>query len=178
MSLRNILRAQTANCHAEVDRLFGAFDLANTEQYKTFLRAHARVVPAAENALEDAGIISLLPDWPERKRSHLLFADLSHLGDRLPAPLPPPNLRCEAALWGTLYVLEGSKLGSTLLAKSVPDHLPCSYLTPRGPKGAMRFFMDRLDTSDVADPAAAVSAAHNIFDLFLQAGQLELEAVP
>ena len=178
MSLRSVLRAQTADCHAEVDKLFGTFDLSRKEQYRIFLRAHARIIPAAENALEEAGVIRLLPDWPERRRAQLLFADIGELGDRLPERLPQPALHGEAAVWGALYVLEGSKLGGALLAKSVPDPLPSSYLTPQGPKGAIKVFMDRLDASDVADPAAAVSAARALFDLFLKAGQLELEAVP
>ncbi|RFB89894.1 biliverdin-producing heme oxygenase [Rhizobium leguminosarum bv. trifolii] len=177
MSLRSVLRAQTADCHAEVDTLFGTFDLSNRQQYQTFLCAHARVVPAVEDALEDAGIIRLLPDWPERRRTQLLLADIAEFGDPLPQPLPPPALHSEAALWGALYVLEGSKLGGALLAKSVPDHLPGSYLRPQGPKGAIRTFMDRLDASGVDDPAAAVFAARDVFGLFLKAGQLELEAV-
>ncbi|MBB4236041.1 biliverdin-producing heme oxygenase [Rhizobium esperanzae] len=178
MSFRSVLRAQTADCHAEVDKLFGTFDLSDREQYKTFLRAHARVVPATENALEEAGIARLLPDWPERRRAHLLLADLRELGERLPPCLAPPALQSQPALWGALYVLEGSKLGGAMLAKSVPDHLPSRYLTPQAPKGAMRAFMDRLDASDSDDPAVAISAARSVFDLFLEAGQLELEAVP
>ncbi|ARM89629.1 heme oxygenase-like protein [Rhizobium sp. CIAT894] len=178
MSLRSVLRAQTADCHAEVDKLFGTFDLSNREQYKTFLRAHARVVPAAEDALEEAGIARLLPDWWGRRRAHLLLADLRELGDPLPPCLAPPALQSQPALWGALYVLEGSKLGGALLAKSVPGHLPSSYLTPQAPKGAMRIFMDRLDADDGDDPDAAVSAARSVFDLFLEAGQLELEAIP
>ncbi|ANP86857.1 biliverdin-producing heme oxygenase [Rhizobium leguminosarum] len=178
MSLRSALRAQTADCHAAVDALFGSFNLSRTQDYKAFLLAHARVVPSVEHALEEAGIARLLPDWPERRRVHRLAADIRELGDRLPAPLPQPALHCEAAVWGAAYVLEGSKLGGALLAKAVPDHLPSSYLTPQGPKGAMRLFVDRLDASKVNDPGAAVTAARNVFDLFLKAGQLTLETVP
>ncbi len=178
MSLRSVLRAQTADCHAEVDKLFGTFDLSDRQQYGTFLRAHARVVPAAENALEEAGIDRLVPDWPERRRTRMLLADIHALGDPLPPPLAPPALHGEAALWGALYVFEGSKLGGALLAKAVPDYLPSTYLTPQGPKSAMRIFMDRLDASNLDDFDAAVVAARDVFGLFLQAGQLELEAVP
>jgi heme oxygenase (biliverdin-IX-beta and delta-forming) len=74
-------------------------------------------------------------------------------------------------------VLEGSKLGGAMLAKAVPDDLPSSYLSPHGPKGSMRAFMERLDTSGIDDMAAAVAAARGVFDLFLKAAQLELEAV-
>ncbi|CAN7514025.1 biliverdin-producing heme oxygenase [Rhizobium leguminosarum] len=178
MSLRSALRAQTADCHAAVDTLFGSFNLSRIEDYKAFLRAHARVVPSVEHALEDGRIGRLLPDWPERRRAHLLAADIRELDDRLPVLLPQPVLRCEAAVWGAAYVLEGSKLGGALLAKAVPDHLPSSYLSPQGPKGAMRLFIDRLDASKVDDPDAAVAAARDVFDLFLKAGQVELEAVP
>ncbi|WP_064695469.1 biliverdin-producing heme oxygenase [Rhizobium aegyptiacum] len=178
MSLRSVLRAQTVDCHTKVDKLFGAFDLSSKEQYRTFLRTHARIIPATENALEAAGVIRLLPDWPERRRAQLLFADIGELGDRLPEQLPPPALHGDAALWGALYVLEGSKLGGALLARSVPDHLPSRYLTPHGAKGAIRIFMDRLDASGIDDPSAAVSAARTLFDLFLKAGQLALETVP
>lgn len=178
MSLRSALRVQTADCHAAVDTLFGSFNLSRTHDYKAFLRAHARVVPAIEHALENGGIGRLLPDWPERRRAHLLAADIRELDDRLPVLLPQPALRSEAAVWGAAYVLEGSKLGGALLAKVVPDYLPNSYLSPQGPKGAMRLFKDRLDASNVEDPNAAVAAARDVFKLFLKAGQAELEAVP
>ncbi|AHF85250.1 heme oxygenase [Rhizobium leguminosarum bv. trifolii WSM1689] len=178
MSLRSALRAQTADCHAAVDALFGSFNLSCTQDYKAFLRAHAQVVPSVEHALEEAGIARLLPDWPERRRAHRLAADIRELGDRLPAPLPQLALHCEAAAWGAAYVLEGSKLGGALLAKAVPDHLPNSYLSPQGPKGAMRLFMDRLDATNLEDHAAAVAAARDVFTLFLKAGHLTLEAVP
>ncbi|TCA86800.1 biliverdin-producing heme oxygenase [Rhizobium leguminosarum bv. viciae] len=175
MSLRSALRAQTADCHGAVDTLFGSFNLSRIQDYKAFLRAHARVVPSVEHALENGGIGRLLPDWPDRRRAHLLAVDILELDDRLPILLPQPVLRCEAAVWGAAYVLEGSKLGGALLAKAVPDHLPSSYLSP---KGAMRLFMDRLDASKVEDPNAAVAAARDVFKLFLKAGQAELEAVP
>lgn len=178
MSLRSALRAQTADCHAAVDTLFGSFNLSRLQDYKAFLRAHARVVPSVEHALERAGIVRLLPDWPERRRAHRLAADIKALDELLPPLLQQPALRCDAALWGAAYVLEGSKLGGALLAKTVPDPLPSSYLSPQGPKGATRLFMDRLDGSTVDDPAAAITAARDVFDLFLKAGQLTLEAVP
>ncbi len=177
MSLRTALRAQTADCHAEVDAIFGRFSLSDTRQYEAFLRAHARAVPAVEEALEKAGIAALLPDWPERRRAALLLADLADLGEIPPPPLPQPELGGEAALWGAVYVMEGSKLGGAMLAKSVPEHLPSRYLSPQGPKGSMRAFMERLDTSGIDNIAGAVAAARDIFDLFQKAAQLELEAV-
>jgi len=176
MSLRSALRAQTADCHAEVDALFGNFNLSDINDYRAFLRSHARAVPAVEAALEQSGITRLLPDWPERRRTSLLLADIAELGDSATSPLPQPELRNEASLWGAVYVLEGSKLGGAMLAKAVPAHLPSRYLSPQGPKGSMRAFMERLDTSGIDDIAGAVAAARDVFCLFLRAAQLELEA--
>ncbi|MFC5757681.1 biliverdin-producing heme oxygenase [Rhizobium sp. GCM10022189] len=175
MSLRSALRAQTADCHAEVDALFGNFSLSDPGDYKAFLRAHARAVPAIESALERAGIARLLPDWPERRRTPLLLADIAALDDLPPRPLQQPELDDDASLWGAVYVLEGSKLGGAMLARTVPAHLPSVYLSPQGPKGSMRLFMDSLDASGIDDIAGAVAAARHAFALFRKAAQLELE---
>lgn len=175
MSLRSALRAQTSDCHAEVDEIFGRFDLADPASYKAFLSAHARAVPAVELALEEAGIASLLPDWTERRRRELLMEDLAALDVAPPPLLSQPIFSNEAELWGAAYVLEGSKLGGAMLAKSVSPALPSSYLTPRGPKGGMKLFMDSLDAADLADPDGAVASARAVFALFQQAALLERE---
>jgi heme oxygenase len=175
MSLRSILRAQTSDCHAEVDEIFGRFDLADPPAYGAFLSAHARAVPAVEMALEQAGIEALLPDWADRCRRQLLNDDLTALGILPPPLLPQPSFSTAAELWGAAYVLEGSKLGGAMLAKSVPADLPSGYLAPRGPKGGMKVFMDSLDSVDLSDPMEAVAAARAVFTLFRQAAMLERE---
>ncbi len=176
MPLRSALRAQTSDCHAAVDILFGRFDLSNPLQYSSFLSAHARVVPAVETALEAAGIDELLPDWAERRRRHLLQADLAVLGIRPPELLPEPTFNSTAGVWGATYVLEGSKLGGAMLAKSVPSTLSSRYLTPNGPRGGTKHFMDLLDAA-VVSPDEAISAARDCFMLFQRAAEMELELV-
>ncbi|QFY60944.1 biliverdin-producing heme oxygenase [Rhizobium grahamii] len=177
MSLRSALRAQTSDCHAEVDTIFGRFDLSDPPQYSLFLSAHARIVPVVEMALEHAGIIELLPDWPERRRRELLTADLADLGVKPPPLLEGFIVQQEAELWGAAYVLEGSKLGGAMLAKSVTAGLPARYLTPNGPRGSIKVFMDRLDEAAIADPETAISAARDVFALFRRAAEIELELV-
>lgn len=175
MPLRSALRAQTSDCHAAVDDIFARFDLSNPRDYTAFLSAHARVLPSVEAALEQAGIADLLPDWADRRRNDLLASDLAELGVEMPPPLPVPDLQGEAQLWGTIYVLEGSKLGGAMLARAVPAHLPSLYLTPQGPKGSMKAFMDSLDAAVIGDPAEAVEAARAVFLLFQRAAETELE---
>lgn len=174
MSLRNALRAGTSDCHADVDALFGRFDLQREADYRAFLSAHARAVPAVEIALETSGIERLIPDWAERRRRDLLVDDLAVMSAPLPPSLDAPDMADDAALLGTVYVLEGSKLGGAMLAKMVGDGLPSAYLSPFGPKGGMKTFMDMLDASG-ADETKAVEAARAVFALFHKAAAMELE---
>ena len=175
MLLRSALRAQTGDCHADADEIFGRFDLSRLVEYQSFLSAHARAVPAVEAAIEQAGIERLIPDWFERRRREYLFADLAALGVKAPPLLPQPIFGCDAELWGAAYVLEGSKLGGAMLAKSVQADLPLRYLNPHGPKTGMKAFMDSLDNVPVADPSRAVAAARSVFALFHKAAAMELE---
>lgn len=174
MSLRTALRAGTSDCHADVDQIFGRFGLGREAEYRAFLSAHARAVPAVEIALEKAGIERLIPDWSERRRRGLLSDDLSAMNVPLPPALDAPPMQDDAALLGAVYVLEGSKLGGAMLAKAVGKGLPSAYLSPFGPKGGMKAFMDMLDNAG-ADEAGAVEAARAVFALFRKAAEMELE---
>lgn len=176
MSLRTALRTGTSDCHADVDKIFGRFDLGREAEYGAFLSAHARAVPPVEIALENAGIERLIPDWKERRRRDLLVDDLLAMDMPLPPLLNAPGMPDDAALLGAVYVLEGSKLGGAMLAKAVGDGLPSAYLTPFGPKGGMKAFMDMLDNAG-ADEATAVEAARAVFALFHKAAEMELEMV-
>lgn len=90
---------------------------------------------AVEQALDDAGFADALDDWPERKRAGAVAADLAAIGEAPPPPLAAPPLDTPAARWGAAYVVEGSRLGGALLARSVPDNLPKSYLGSTQPPG-------------------------------------------
>jgi heme oxygenase len=168
LEVRAALRSGTAADHDRLDALFGGFRLDDDADYRAFLIAHAMALPAVEAALDDAGFAAELPDWPQRKRGEALAADLAALGDAMPAPLPVPTLDTSAARWGAAYVIEGSRLGGALLARSVADALPHAYLgTPQRP-GAWRTFLDQLDASVIGaqEIATATVAARMTFGLF------------
>ncbi|MFB2550092.1 biliverdin-producing heme oxygenase [Ensifer soli] len=178
MSLRNALRAGTSADHATVDDAFARFNLSDRADYGAFLLAHARAIPAWEGALEEGGIAALVPDWAERRRTDLLLADLDDLGLEAPAGLDVEPLDTADRLWGAVYVLEGSKLGGALLARSVPASLPSRYLATQGPKGSMKAFMDRLDAHFPQDEAQAIDAARRVFETFRDAAAAESRSVP
>lgn len=122
--LRARLRQATAPLHEQVDTAFSGFAFEHPGDYRQFLRAHCRVLSAAEIALENAGIAELLDDWPRRVRRHVLLADLAELGSSPPVALEVPELSDIACCWGVAYVLEGSRLGGRVLARQIRETNP------------------------------------------------------
>ncbi len=170
---RAALRRETAPDHERLDALFGRFRLDDPADYRAFLTAHAMALPAVEQALDAAGFATLLDDWPRRRRADAIAADLVALGASVPAPLAAPPLDSPAAQWGAAYVVEGSRLGGAMLARSVPDGLPLAYLgTPQAP-GAWRRFLETLDKHihRPQDIQQATETARAVFGLFEQAGR-------
>ncbi|UXY15381.1 biliverdin-producing heme oxygenase [Chitiniphilus purpureus] len=175
-SLRLALRGATAPHHQEVDALFSVFALETHQGYRAFLRAHAQAVWPLELALEAAGVARLLPDWPQRRRRFALAQDLRRLGLVVPAPL---DYRCAdaAACWGTLYTLEGSRLGGALLARRVagmPELTAASaYLTHGAGQPLWPTFLGQLEGTAGRMPLAALcEAACRAFECFARAGRL------
>lgn len=161
------LRAASGLAHDRVDAAFGAFRLDDRDDYAAFLTAHARALPAVEAAL---AAHPDLPSW--RERTSLLSGDLADLGRTMPALLPfaPDG---DAAAWGALYVTEGSRLGGTLLARSVAAGWPSRYLGARHLPGEWRALLAAIETRAADAPpewqAAAVAGAMACFALYERA---------
>ena len=170
MSARTALRTATAKKHDAVDAAFGHFDLTDPAAYGRFLTAHARALPAVEKALEACDTIPAFAP-----RTEALAADLAALGLAMPEPLPLAPPENEAAAFGALYVIEGSRLGGAMLAKQVPDGLPHAYLSAIHPPGAWRAFGETLDRAEKAGGPGwlerAIAAAEATFDLYAEAAE-------
>ncbi|WP_174274061.1 biliverdin-producing heme oxygenase [Sphingomonas bacterium] len=162
------LRAATARRHEEVDSRFGGFDLSDRAGYAAFLTAHARALPAVERALEGASGLPAL-----RPRTDLLRQDLAALGEALPQPLGLPLPADQAEAFGYAYVIEGSRLGGAMLARSVPESLPRAYLSAAHLAGEWRAFSTALDSAAQAGGGAwldrATAAADRVFALYAHA---------
>lgn len=171
--VRFILREATASHHHRVDRAYAAFDLAGARSYGDFLSAHARVLPAVEDAVAAVaaagGPFALWPEW--RPRTPALLADLTALGRIVPTPAGTRESISEAEAWGMLYVLEGSRLGAALLARRVAPGLPVRYLSADHAAGGWQAFQVSLDAA-AADGRwldDAVRGAVCVFERFEQA---------
>lgn len=168
MSFVQSLRAATASDHDQVDATFGGFALDDAAGYRRFLLAHGRALPAVEAALVGSG--DALPAW--RSRTADLTSDLAALGEVMPLPLHF-RIANEAESWGALYVIEGSRLGGQLLARSVPAGLPSAYLSARHLSGEWRALLAGLDArAEAGDDdwrSAATAGARATFALYARA---------
>ena len=167
MSARFALRAATSHAHERLDARFSTFDLAHPVDYGAFLRAQAGAFFPMEDALDAAGADTVIADWPERRRSAALRADLTALDLPEPVRVLVPALNSEAAILGALYVLEGSRLGGAMLVRAVPVTWPRSFLTS-GNSLLWRALVKVLDErlSSPIDLAAATAAASSVFEAF------------
>lgn len=160
------LRAATASDHDAVDAGFGRYDLTDATDYRAFLIAHAKALPAVEAWLRT---IPRLPAF--RDRGDLLAADLKALGEPMPTPMTFDALPSAAAGWGAMYVVEGSRLGGIMLLRSVPAGMPSAYLGAKHLPGEWRELLAAIDAQPADDAwvANAIAGAKAAFDLYARA---------
>jgi heme oxygenase len=116
-SVRHLLRSATATDHAEVDSRFAMLIGRGVAGYAEFLQLSAAAISPLEQALREANVERILPDWEDRSRGASLGADLADLGLSAPPAARPPSVGGEAHQFGVLYVLEGSRLGAKVLIR-------------------------------------------------------------
>jgi heme oxygenase (biliverdin-IX-beta and delta-forming) len=166
-----MLRAATAADHEIVDSAFSAFDLSNPGDYGRFLRAHARALPSIETAVSGMDLPVKL-----RPRSAMLAADLDMLGATDPGPSPFPAPGDQAEAFGMAYVIEGSRLGGSLIARTLPDGAPASYLSAGHLRGEWRAFLDAFDHAAGDDGTwldRATASAKQVFRHYAAAAAME-----
>ncbi|MEO7635673.1 MAG: biliverdin-producing heme oxygenase [Sphingomicrobium sp.] len=171
-SARFRLKAATAEAHERLDRIYSAFDLRRREDYGCFLRSLAVAFVPVEAALAAGGIARLVSGWSATVRSDALRRDLDDLSLALPPFALSPAFSTVPELLGALYVLEGSRLGGTMLARSVAPGLPFRFLASTNASGwrdLTKLIDERL--RDVADLRAAARSAAAVFDLFEHAAR-------
>jgi heme oxygenase len=170
-NLRATLRAATADDHHRTEDTFAASLAALPDSYADFLQSHARAFPAIGRALSGQF------DWaPWRARWHALAGDLAAL-DLDPPPalsLDPCTSRAEAL--GMAYVLEGSRLGSTLLRMRIPAGLPAAYLEGGNDRAPWLRLLALLDTVEPQGEPAAIAGARGAFRAFRDAAAAQPHA--
>ena len=174
--LRHRLKEATAAAHHDLDAQFAAFDLTACKGYRRFLEASAAALLPLEAALERAGVARLFLDWPERSRRDAITADLARLGGTVrPTDEVAPLSR--NAVLGTMYVLEGSRLGARYLLRTIAasaDPLIAearAYLGHGAGRPFWPSFLSRLECEPMTedDEAEAIAGARQAFAVFASA---------
>ena len=176
LSLRQRLRAATADAHARLDGQLGQLGLESRSGYRRFLEASAAALLPMESALCDAGVAELFPNWPARSRGDAILDDLADLDGDVD-PLPMPGRLDRAGVLGSMYVLEGSRLGAAYLLKAVERSADSvvagatAYLSHGAGQHLWPSFLEMLEThaATLDDDAAALTAARDAFALFNRA---------
>ena len=172
--LRAHLKAETSQTHQALDERLGGLPLETRCGYVDFLTVIALATLPLEGHLEAYGMARLLPDWPARRRTAAIIADLTRLAIVTPAPIGTQALEPlsrDAHLWGMAYVLEGSRLGGRVLlnrlAKGAPTECldATAYLTHGQSAGHWPTFLQALAaaTPDAAAMKAGAGAAFTFF---------------
>lgn len=114
------------------------------------LLSHAAVVPAAEGFVYASGHLAGLPQAGARSRSGALRDDLAALGLDEPASIDASFLNSRGGVAGLMYVLEGSRLGSTVIRRRLAQSgaaYPTSFLSHGEGSGLWPSFLHWLDST-------------------------------
>lgn len=117
-TLIEALRVATREAHSRVDALFGASDFTADAGYIRFLTAQGAAWETLRPILSEAS----------RGRADALREDMAALGQAVPQALPHTGLPSSDSI-GLRYVLEGSRLGSTVLLRRLEDNGSKAALT-------------------------------------------------
>jgi heme oxygenase len=167
------LREGTAAAHARLDGALAGIDLREQQQYCRFLEAQAQALLPLEATLAESGVRRLFPDWEQRFRSRVLVEDITLLGGDV-QPFSTLDRLSDDTIVGTMYVLEGSRLGAAYLLKIVqesPDAAvreTTAYLSHGAGTRLWPNFLKTLESyaAKLPDPATMVDAAQQTFALF------------
>ena len=129
------LRQETHLLHQQTEQLFYAESLRNgtisPAQYVHLLRTHLAFHQALETAIDYHSDFFREYNPQARIKTPWLLADLGHLPEPLPPPMPTLFTNWSAVdLLGAIYVSEGSMLGGTVINQLLQQSLSIRSILP------------------------------------------------
>jgi heme oxygenase (biliverdin-IX-beta and delta-forming) len=171
---RTILKQATQDLHSEVDALASRLDLTRRDSYCQFLLATAGPMIGLELALERSDVEKWFVDWSYRRRRFALALDL-HALELTAVPVDARSAMSPSEMFGVLYVIEGSRLGSQVLLRRVDESKDESVLSARNylrasdPMLWVTYLRALEDNHASLDHAEMIAAARYTFGLFRSA---------
>ena len=171
--IHDLIREATHTSHRRLDLALSWLDLSKPRYYASFLRGQAEALFPIEAALERNGVAFILSDWPRRARTAALEHDLIVM-DASCDPLPEPHLDNPAQMFGTVYVLEASRMGERVMLARLAEDPDSSamnataYLRHGFGKRFWPTFLTLLENhpDPQADPTGVVHGADIAFAMF------------
>jgi heme oxygenase len=145
----HVIRTETRTWHSQVEQLVPVFEGGfGISDYKNLLERFYGFYAGFEPEVEGwASLRQIFPDWDDRRKLPWLEDDLRWLGlqrqeiSELPVCSRLPELRSAAAIFGALYVTEGSTLGGQVICRQLSHAL---HLAPG--RGASFFYGHGAET--------------------------------
>tara|TARA_Y100000815_G_scaffold104650_1_gene93547 strand:+ start:26536 stop:27111 length:576 start_codon:yes stop_codon:yes gene_type:complete len=148
--IRTFLFQTTASLHHKVDNAFSLDRIVSRSGYSAMLLSHASVVPVVEAFVDATGHLGDLPQVDTRCRSGALRDDLAVLGLEMPASIDMSFLNSRAGVAGLMYVMEGSRLGATVIRRRLMQSgaaFPTSFLSHGEGSGLWPSFLRWLNST-------------------------------
>ncbi|CAI3949747.1 Heme oxygenase (HemO) (PDB:1J77) [Commensalibacter communis] len=169
--LTSTLRNRTKSVHGKLDEhLMGLGLFSDKEKYKQFLTIQYYIHLDADHLYSNSQLAAMIPNLKLRNRFNKLKEDMADLNVPTPAPIHTPVITNTSSAIGTLYVVEGSKLGAKYLLHSVgtiglSDQYGARHLgaDDEGRGVSWRSFQAAIDTAPI-DISVAVHAAEQAFN--------------
>lgn len=171
---RERLKDGLAPLHDRLDARLTEVCLSPRANTRRLLTVHAEAYPPVVAGLLAAGAERLWPEWDGPARLAALLAETSDRPHR-PGTAPPARFGNDAAVWGGLYALLGSRLGNQVILRRLAEAgepVDSAFLRP-GAEDApeWRRFVERLETAlgpaggadaccDAVEGAASVMARY------------------
>jgi heme oxygenase (biliverdin-IX-beta and delta-forming) len=179
VTLRARLREACADSHRQLDARLGVLDLRRRQDYRLFLEISAAALLPLEAALVSAHVERLFPDWDSRARSRAILADLARV-EGIVRPSSAPEVLGSGDILGTMYVLEGSRLGAKVLLRRAsesphPEVFDAhAYLSHGVRSDFWQSFNATLEFHGprLSDHRPVLRAARRAFDLFAAAASI------
>ncbi|MGE3334113.1 MAG: biliverdin-producing heme oxygenase [Rhodospirillaceae bacterium] len=163
-SVIDAVRTATAIDHKRTEESFAVALSRLPSSYGAYLRIHAAAFPAVGRAL------SAELDWsPWQDRWNDLQDDLRSLGLQAPTAHDVARAASPAEALGMVYVLEGSRMGSAIILKSIPDALPAAYLRGAINVEPWRRLREMLTQADPRESRGVIAGARAAFAAFREA---------
>ncbi|EUK19379.1 MULTISPECIES: biliverdin-producing heme oxygenase [Commensalibacter] len=169
--LTSSLRNRTKSVHGKLDEhLMGMGLFSDKEKYKIFLTLQYYIHRDADHLYSNSNLSAIIPNLHLRNRFVKVKEDMQDLGVTIPSPIQPPVITNTSSAIGSLYVVEGSKLGAKYLLHHVgmiglSDEYGARHLgaDSEGRGTSWRSFQSAIDSAKIDIPVA-VKAAEQTFE--------------